>query len=83
LTDEYRELSAECEVAETAYRLLHRRPDLFSEEEARQWDAKLAALYDRLAPLEWDLDVLTYQKHEEGRFLWWRKETADGHFSTQ
>ncbi len=76
LTDEFRELTAEREVAEIALRLLHRQPDLFSEEEARQWEAKLAAIYNRLAPLEWNLDILTYREHEAERFRWYQEEAG-------
>jgi hypothetical protein len=77
LTDTYRNLITDYDEAAMVYGLLERRPHLFSETEARWWAARLAALYHRLAPLEWDLDVLTYHKHEEERFGWWQAETTN------
>jgi len=81
LTDRYRELLAECEIAGVGYRATRRRPDLFTEGEARHWETRLAATYDQLAPLEQDLDTLTYNRHEEERFHWWRQEADSGRLS--
>ena len=75
LTDEHRELLAERDIAEIAYRAIHRCPALYKEEEARWWIAKLAAIYDRLAPLDRDLDIHTYSEYEKTRFRWWQEET--------
>jgi hypothetical protein len=73
-TDRYRELIAESEIAEAAYRQLCRMPHLYSDAEAQYWIERLAAIYDELAPLEWDLDIITYSEYEEARFNWWQKE---------
>src|SRR5262245_13752103 len=74
LTDEYRSLVTECEVAGIGYRAVHRCPNLYSDADCSYWTLRLSTLYDRLAVLEHDLDVLTYSKWEPGRFNWWQTE---------
>jgi len=59
LTDAYRDLAADCEVAEIAFRLLSRRPDLFSETEAREVEQRLAVIYDTVVLLELEDGVNT------------------------
>jgi hypothetical protein len=82
LTDEYREeLPFELEVAEAAYCQIQRRPDLYTEEEAQWWMKRLGALYDRIPVLEYQLDLLTYDKHELGCVKWWREETQRGDYA--
>jgi DNA primase len=76
LTDQYRLLSDELEVTTIAYRAIHRQPNLYTTEEQFFWTRRLASLYDRLATLEHDLDLLTYAVHEAGRFAWWREEVS-------
>src|SRR6185369_5684896 len=58
LTDEYRELSEELEIAEIAYRQIRRRPDLYTLDDAMWWVGRLYTIRGRLAALEHDLDIL-------------------------
>lgn len=81
LTDEYRHLLSEKDIAEAAFRQMHRRPDLYREEEKTLWIYRLANLYDRLVVLEHDLDVLTYRKNEDARFKYWQEEVEHGRLS--
>jgi hypothetical protein len=74
LTDEYRALVDERDIVETAYRASHRRFDLYSEEERAAWTCRLSEIYDRLAILEHDIDVLTFKRWEAERLRWWREE---------
>ena len=78
LTDQYRLLSTEQEIAAIAYRSTHRRPDLYTAGEQFFWTHRLAFLYNRLVVLEHDLDVLTYRSQEAERFSWWRQEDGRG-----
>jgi hypothetical protein len=74
LTDRYRDLTVECEIAEAAYRQLCRCPHLYSEAETQYGVERLSTIYHQLAPLAWKLDVLTYRENEEERFMRWREE---------
>ena len=65
-------------MAETAYRQIQRRPDLYTEKEAQEWIRQLGAIYDRLPVLEYELDLLTYDQHELGCVRWWKEETQGG-----
>jgi len=78
LTDEYRELIAECEIAEIAYRATERCPQLYGDADRSFWTGRLAAIYDRRAALEHGLDILTYRVHEAGRFAWWQEGASRG-----
>jgi hypothetical protein len=79
LIDHYRELSTECDIAEVGYRAIHRAPELYTPEERRCWTHRLATIYDRLATLEHDLDLMTYDRNEAQRFGWWRQESEARH----
>lgn len=72
-TDYYRHLSDELEIAEIAYHACCRRPDLYPDDEFDYWSTFLGDLYHERARLEDDLDVLTYTRREEERFVWWEK----------
>ncbi len=74
LTDQYRLLSDELEIAIIAYRAINRRPDVYSNEEKSFWTHRLTSIYDRSAVLEHDLDILTFQKLESVRLVWWEEE---------
>jgi phage/plasmid primase-like uncharacterized protein len=74
LTELYRILVSEQKVAEIAYRAIHRRPDLYTDEEQRFWTHTLASIYDRITALEHDLDILTCRENEEACFTWWQGE---------
>jgi phage/plasmid primase-like uncharacterized protein len=76
LAEHYRALLAKKEVAEVAYRAIHRRQDLYTLEERSFWTRTLASLYDRIAELEHSLNVLTFNDYEAARFAWWREECA-------
>lgn len=73
-TDLYRELSAELEVAQIAYRALRRCPDLYTQAEKDFWEQQLADLYDVLPQVELDCDLLTYDRYQQDRLAWWRRE---------
>lgn len=77
LLEERDQLRAESEIAATAYRLLCRRSGLLGESEAQDWQGKLANIYDRLAFIEYELDLLTYREYEIDRATWWRQEEAE------
>jgi len=72
LLDQYQELNGECDIAEVAYRAIHRVPELYTLQERRYWTHRLAELYDRIAIVEHDLDLLTYTTNELARLAWWR-----------
>jgi primase-helicase-like zinc-binding protein len=74
LTDEYRELLAELEIAETACRQIQRRPDLYTLDDAMWWVGQQYAIREQIAAREHQLDVLTYDKYEVERVRWWKKE---------
>jgi hypothetical protein len=74
LTDYYRDLIIDREIAEAAYRQIYRRPDHYSEREAQWWIARLAAIYNEFALLEWKLDIITFSDKKQTRFNWWREE---------
>lgn len=73
LTDQYRALMVRRDELIEHYRHI----GALSEEEARQVVTDLGQLYGRLAPLEYNLDILTYQKHEAERAQWWRSEEVE------
>lgn len=78
LTDEYRELLVEQEVAEIAVKQIHEHPELYPDrDEAMEWIGKQYAVKERIAELEQQLDILTYNRHELTRVRWWRQETED------
>jgi hypothetical protein len=79
LTDQYRLLTDELEVAAIAYRALHRCADRYRHDEHAFWVHRLGALYDRHASLEHDLDILTYDKHQDARVTWWLTEEEASH----
>jgi phage/plasmid primase-like uncharacterized protein len=83
LTDQYRELSTECYIAEVGYRATTRNPKLYTDAECSHWAHRLASLYDRIATLEndleRDLDILTYDANEPARFDWWLSESGARH----
>jgi hypothetical protein len=78
LTDHLLFVAGELAIAEAAYRQIHRRPDLYTDEERRYWTRTLGTLYDRHAALtdhlEHALDVLTYERNEADRFAWWQEQ---------
>ena len=76
LVEQYRQLEAERKVAEVAYRTISRRLDLYSPEEWSFWTQNLGVIYDRLAPLEHELDVFTFKALEADRFARWQEEQA-------
>jgi hypothetical protein len=78
LSDEYRELVAECEVTEIGFRASRRRRDLYSESDRLYWTKRLGVLYDRRSALEYALDLLTYARWEPERFEWWNAEVEGG-----
>lgn len=78
LTDEYRDLDAEIDIAAIAFRALHRAPHLYTEDEHQYWVRRLATLYNRRPGLAHDLDVLTFEKYQDERCAWWREEADRG-----
>jgi len=64
LTDEYRELLSEQEVAEIAVKQVHEHPELYPDrDEVMDLIGQRYAVRERLAELEQLLDILTYDKH--------------------
>lgn len=74
LVAEQQELDNALADAVVVYGLLHRRPYLFVEEQARQCEQRLGALHHRLATVNNDLDILTIHALEPERLLWWKAE---------
>jgi hypothetical protein len=85
LIDQYWELHTECDIAEVAYRAIHRVPALYTLQERHYWTFRLATLYDRIAVLENDLarilpdytlgdalDLMTDSNREAERLALWR-----------
>jgi len=77
-TDEFRDLSAELEVAEIAYRAIYSNPGLLSREDQLFWISRLGELHATLAPLEHKLNILTFRQYDAERFTWWREEVGNG-----
>jgi hypothetical protein len=78
LTDQYRELCAEREVLEIAYRYAHRHQGEVTPAEFSYWSHRLATVYDALPALEHSLDILTEREHQEARMQWWLEERDNG-----
>jgi hypothetical protein len=76
LTDQYRLLADELDIAGVAYRAIHRCPDLYTTEEQSYWTRRLAYLYDTLPVIEHRLDLLTYNRNEADRFALWKEEVS-------
>jgi hypothetical protein len=72
-TDEYRALMARRDALAAQYH----DSDCLSEEEARQVEQALGQTYDRLAILEHELDLLTYDQHELSCVRWWKQERQE------
>jgi CHC2 zinc finger len=80
LSDAYRDLLTEKDVAETGYRLAHQHPDWFDDESYSHLVRALGRIYDTLAMLEHDLDILTFSDgNRKARFDWWRSEQKGEH----
>lgn len=75
-SDEYREVNNRPrQQLESAFRDSCLYLERMTDEQSRQIAQDLGELYDRLGPLEWDLEVLTLPQHEARRFLWWQEES--------
>jgi hypothetical protein len=74
VTDAYRALLAEREVAEIACRAIKRCPDLYTPREHTYWTLQLASPKEQIDSLEHEVDVFTYKKFESERFARWAAE---------
>lgn len=70
----FRELQSELEIAETAYRAIVRRPDLWPEDEQDYWITYLGDLYFAVPIAIEDTDRLVVDP--QFAWTWWRKEEA-------
>jgi hypothetical protein len=56
LTDAYRALGTDLDLALSAYKQMRRRPDLYDEPDACWWERRLGHLYDQIALADYQRD---------------------------
>lgn len=72
----FRALAVELDVAAIGYTATVRCPTLYPDAEKDYWEQRLGHLYDTLASVEYDCDVLTYDQHLAKRLAWWTEAQA-------
>lgn len=82
-TDEYRALTAERFKVEKKYRSVMRNAAIVSERILQATEQELAAIYNRIDPLEWDLELFTLNEHQAVRLQWWKEERNNGQLTTR